>query len=145
MFVQVALVGKGLTFDSGGYNLKVQGGIETMKCDMGGAGAILGAARTIAQLQPAGVEVGLWASALQSAHPQKLRLARRVLINNFIQALQCCLNMPLRCKLQSDCFAQMQCCLDMPTTMTHMPIAICCMLCCAVLGCAAGALYQCRM
>jgi hypothetical protein len=29
--VQVALVGKGLTFDSGGYNLKVQGGIETMK------------------------------------------------------------------------------------------------------------------
>jgi hypothetical protein len=32
--VQVALVGKGVTFDSGGYNLKVQGGIETMKCDM---------------------------------------------------------------------------------------------------------------
>lgn len=30
----MALVGKGLTFDSGGYNLKVQGGIETMKCDM---------------------------------------------------------------------------------------------------------------
>lgn len=55
--LQVALVGKGLTFDSGGYNLKVQGGIETMKCDMGGAGAILGAARTLAQLQPAGVEV----------------------------------------------------------------------------------------
>lgn len=27
-------MGKGLTFDSGGYNLKVQGGIETMKCDM---------------------------------------------------------------------------------------------------------------
>jgi len=54
---QVALVGKGLTFDSGGYNLKVHGGIETMKCDMGGAGAVLGAARAIQDLKPDDVEV----------------------------------------------------------------------------------------
>jgi leucyl aminopeptidase len=63
---KVALVGKGLTFDSGGYNLKVQGGIETMKCDMGGAGAILGAARTLAQLQPAGVEVHFITAACEN-------------------------------------------------------------------------------
>jgi len=51
-------VGKGLTFDSGGYNLKTAGSqIEMMKYDMGGSAAVLGAARSIAQLQPAGVEV----------------------------------------------------------------------------------------
>ena len=50
-------MGKGLTFDSGGYNLKVHGGIETMKCDMGGAGAVLGAARAIQDLKPDDVEV----------------------------------------------------------------------------------------
>ena len=52
----VGLVGKGLTFDSGGYNLKVQGGIEMMKYDMGGAGAVLGAAQALAELQPEGVQ-----------------------------------------------------------------------------------------
>jgi leucyl aminopeptidase len=42
---RVALVGKGLTFDSGGYNLKVAGSqIEMMKYDMGGSAAVLGAA-----------------------------------------------------------------------------------------------------
>lgn len=54
---KVALVGKGLTFDSGGYNLKVGGMIELMKFDMGGAAAVLGAAQIIADLQPEGVEV----------------------------------------------------------------------------------------
>lgn len=38
-----ALVGKGLTFDSGGLNLKVQGGIEEMKYDMCGAATVFGA------------------------------------------------------------------------------------------------------
>ncbi|WP_240095758.1 leucyl aminopeptidase [Thermomonas flagellata] len=36
------LVGKGITFDTGGVNLKVQGGIEEMKYDMSGAGSVLG-------------------------------------------------------------------------------------------------------
>ncbi|HIK28624.1 MAG: leucyl aminopeptidase [Oscillatoriaceae bacterium SKW80] len=49
---KVAIVGKGLTFDSGGLNIKVQGGIETMKMDMGGAAATLGAAKALAQLKP---------------------------------------------------------------------------------------------
>ncbi|MEO6172565.1 MAG: M17 family peptidase N-terminal domain-containing protein, partial [Arenimonas sp.] len=38
-----ALVGKGITFDSGGINLKTQGGIEEMKFDMLGAGTVFGA------------------------------------------------------------------------------------------------------
>ena len=54
----VAVVGKGLTFDSGGYNIKAGAGsmIEMMKFDMGGAGATLGAARIIAETAPPGVE-----------------------------------------------------------------------------------------
>lgn len=50
---KVAIVGKSLTFDSGGLNIKVSGsGIETMKMDMGGGAATLGAAQAIAQLKP---------------------------------------------------------------------------------------------
>ncbi|MDP3919053.1 MAG: leucyl aminopeptidase [Nanoarchaeota archaeon] len=36
-----AIVGKGITFDSGGYNIKPTGYMETMKCDMSGAAAVL--------------------------------------------------------------------------------------------------------
>lgn len=56
---KVALVGKGLTFDSGGYNLKAGAGsmIELMKFDMGGCASVLGAAKAIAQLRPRNVEV----------------------------------------------------------------------------------------
>ncbi|TRT53592.1 MAG: leucyl aminopeptidase [Microcystis aeruginosa Ma_QC_C_20070703_M131] len=50
---KLAIVGKSLTFDSGGLNIKGAGsGIETMKMDMGGGAATLGAAKAIAQLQP---------------------------------------------------------------------------------------------
>ena len=38
----LVLVGKGITFDSGGLNLKVQGGIEEMKFDMCGAATVFG-------------------------------------------------------------------------------------------------------
>ncbi|MGF1535782.1 MAG: leucyl aminopeptidase [Elainellaceae cyanobacterium] len=50
---KLAIIGKGLTFDSGGLNLKPSGsGIEMMKTDMGGAGATFGAAKAIAQIKP---------------------------------------------------------------------------------------------
>ncbi len=39
----VALVGKGITFDSGGLSIKTGDGMMTMKCDMGGAAAVIGA------------------------------------------------------------------------------------------------------
>lgn len=48
---RVALVGKGVTFDSGGYNLKPTGSIETMRDDMAGAAAVLGAMRAVAELK----------------------------------------------------------------------------------------------
>ncbi len=49
----LALVGKGITFDSGGLSLKTSDGMLTMKCDMSGAGAVLGAMSALAQLTPA--------------------------------------------------------------------------------------------
>ncbi len=46
----LALVGKGITFDTGGLNLKTSDGMYTMKSDMAGAAAVLAATRAIAQL-----------------------------------------------------------------------------------------------
>ena len=50
------LVGKGITFDTGGLSLKPPGGMEKMKYDMGGAGTMLGAITAIGRLKP-GVRV----------------------------------------------------------------------------------------
>ncbi len=44
----VALVGKGVTFDTGGISLKPGPGMEDMKWDMGGAGAVAGAMKALA-------------------------------------------------------------------------------------------------
>ncbi|WP_260599107.1 leucyl aminopeptidase [Sphingomonas endolithica] len=44
----LALVGKGVTFDSGGISIKPGAGMEDMKWDMGGAGAVVGAMKAIA-------------------------------------------------------------------------------------------------
>ncbi|MBX7136442.1 MAG: leucyl aminopeptidase [Oligoflexia bacterium] len=48
----VSLVGKGITFDSGGLSIKTAGGMETMKCDMAGAAAVLAAMQALAVLKP---------------------------------------------------------------------------------------------
>lgn len=55
----LVLVGKGVTFDTGGYSLKSRDGMVGMKADMGGAAAVIGAMRTIAQLNLALHVVGL--------------------------------------------------------------------------------------
>lgn len=47
----LAFVGKGVTFDSGGLSIKPTDGMKTMKCDMAGAAAVVGAMQTIAQLK----------------------------------------------------------------------------------------------
>lgn len=46
----LALVGKGITFDSGGLNIKTADGMYTMKSDMGGAAAVLAAVGAVARL-----------------------------------------------------------------------------------------------
>ena len=46
----LALVGKGITFDSGGLSIKPSAGMATMKCDMAGAAAVVAATFAIAEL-----------------------------------------------------------------------------------------------
>lgn len=48
----IAMTGKGIVFDSGGLSIKDSTGMETMKCDMGGAASILAAMKAIAILKP---------------------------------------------------------------------------------------------
>ena len=48
----VALVGKGLTFDSGGISIKPSAGMEEMKYDMSGGAAVLGTAYYFAHVKP---------------------------------------------------------------------------------------------
>lgn len=55
----IALVGKGLTFDSGGISIKPADKMWEMKGDMSGAAAVLATMRTIAKLQPAVKVVGI--------------------------------------------------------------------------------------
>lgn len=59
----ICLVGKGLTFDSGGLSLKPAEAMETMKSDMGGAAAVFGAMQAAAELELPLHIVGLVASA----------------------------------------------------------------------------------
>ena len=49
----VGLIGKGITFDSGGISIKPAGGMEAMKWDMCGAASVIAAMQAIAELKPA--------------------------------------------------------------------------------------------
>ena len=49
----LGLVGKGITFDTGGISIKPADNMDKMKYDMAGAAAMIGAMRAIAQLKPA--------------------------------------------------------------------------------------------
>src|SRR5580698_10518916 len=48
----LALIGKGVTFDTGGYSIKPADGMEKMKYDMAGGAAVLGAIQALAKLKP---------------------------------------------------------------------------------------------
>ena len=53
----VCLVGKGITFDSGGVSLKPAENMEKMKYDMSGGAAVLGALQAVGALEPEGIRV----------------------------------------------------------------------------------------
>jgi len=55
----VALVGKGVTFDTGGISLKPGAGMDEMKGDMGGAAAVAGAIKAVAQRKAKANVVGV--------------------------------------------------------------------------------------
>jgi len=50
--VHLGLVGKGVTFDTGGISIKPADGMEKMKYDMAGGAAMIGTMRALAQLKP---------------------------------------------------------------------------------------------
>jgi leucyl aminopeptidase len=55
----VVLVGKGITFDTGGISIKPSAEMDEMKYDMGGAASVLGTFRALAELKPRLKVVGL--------------------------------------------------------------------------------------
>jgi leucyl aminopeptidase len=59
----LGLVGKGITFDTGGISIKPADGMEKMKYDMAGAAAMIGAMHAIARLKPAVKVVAIICSA----------------------------------------------------------------------------------
>jgi len=56
---QLGLVGKGVTFDTGGISIKPADGMEKMRYDMAAAAAVLGAMRAISQLKPSVAVTGI--------------------------------------------------------------------------------------
>ena len=77
----VHLVGKGITFDSGGLSLKPPASMMTMKCDMGGAAAVVNAALALAATKSP-VNVVAWVAATENMpsgtaiHPGDVLTAR---------------------------------------------------------------------
>ena len=61
----LALIGKGITFDTGGVNLKAADGMYTMKADMAGAAAVLAATSAIAELGLR-IRVTAWAALAEN-------------------------------------------------------------------------------
>jgi leucyl aminopeptidase len=59
----LAIVGKGITFDTGGLSIKPAGSMETMKTDMAGAAAVIGAMSALSKLKPQIAVLGLISSA----------------------------------------------------------------------------------
>jgi leucyl aminopeptidase len=55
----LAIVGKGVTYDSGGLSLKPSDGQKTMKCDMAGAATVVGTIKAIAEMELSCHVVGL--------------------------------------------------------------------------------------
>ena len=86
----IALVGKGLVFDSGGLDLKPPAGMLNMKLDMGGAGCVLGAMAAIGKLKPdvavtaylGCVENGIGGNAYHPGDVLKSRKGITVEVNN---------------------------------------------------------------
>lgn len=62
---RLALVGKGITFDTGGYALKPREGMVTMKCDMSGAATVIATAIAIAELKLP-IEIDAWAALAEN-------------------------------------------------------------------------------
>jgi leucyl aminopeptidase len=70
----LALVGKGVTFDSGGLSIKPTDSMLTMKCDMAGAATVLGAMQAIARLKLPVNVIGLMGLVENMTGPAAMKL-----------------------------------------------------------------------
>ncbi|PWU15444.1 MAG: leucyl aminopeptidase [Chlamydiae bacterium] len=70
---KVALVGKGITFDTGGLNLKTTGHIETMKSDMAGSACVLGVIQSLCSLEVKKNVIGVLALAENAIGPSSYK------------------------------------------------------------------------
>jgi leucyl aminopeptidase len=76
---QLGIVGKGLLFDTGGYNIKTAM-MELMKFDCGGAAAVLGAMRALGELQPPHVQVHCFVAACENMISHRAYVPSDILI-----------------------------------------------------------------
>ncbi len=70
---KMAIIGKGITYDTGGLNLKPTGSMETMKCDMSGAATVLGTLRAAASLKLKVNLVGVVVSTENAIGPESYK------------------------------------------------------------------------
>ncbi|NIO11671.1 MAG: hypothetical protein GTO40_28090, partial [Deltaproteobacteria bacterium] len=86
---KVIIIGKGITFDSGGLSLKPSKAMETMKLDMSGAAAIIGTMSVISKLQPKVEVIGFIPTTdnLPSGSAQKPGDVIRYLNNKTVEVL----------------------------------------------------------
>ena len=73
----LGLVGKGITFDTGGISIKPADGMEKMKYDMAGGAAMIGAMRAIALLKPNVRVIGIVCATREHAVRQSAEAGRR--------------------------------------------------------------------
>lgn len=69
----LALIGKGVTFDTGGISIKPADGMEKMKYDMCGGAAVIGAMQAIAQLKPGVAVTGIVPAVENMPGPNSVR------------------------------------------------------------------------
>lgn len=75
---KIGIIGKGLLFDTGGYNIKTAM-MELMKFDCGGAAAVLGAARAVGHIAPEGIEAHFIVAACENMISAKAMVPSDVL------------------------------------------------------------------
>jgi len=80
--LRIALIGKGLTFDSGGLSIKPSDYMENMKTDMAGAAAVLGIFSILTQIKPAFEVHGIIAACENMPGPKAIKPGDIVKIKN---------------------------------------------------------------
>lgn len=80
--LSIALIGKGLTFDSGGLSIKPSDYMENMKTDMAGAAAVLGIFSILTQIKPAFEVHGIIAACENMPGPQAIKPGDIIKIKN---------------------------------------------------------------